>query len=265
MPNIHTYKKELKNLLEKNYLKFNNIDFIKDDPISIPHKFDKKRDVEISALITSVIAWGRRSMIISNAKRLFEMMDNAPYDFILNHEESDLKEIENFKHRTFQPTDILYFIHFLKWYYERHDSLEDAFIIDNSGKSFQIKDSLINFNNMFVSLENFPKRTGKHIPNPIRKSTCKRLNMFLRWMVRKDENGVDFGLWNQIPASALMMPIDVHVERISRKLELLGEKTTGWNAVEELTSNLRIYDKEDPVKYDFALFGIGVSGSTMNL
>ncbi len=251
-------KFQIKKILDKYYKKYNNPDFIINDPISIPHRYSLKQDIEITAFWTAVIAWGRRNMIINNATKLFELMDNAPYDFIINHEEKDREIFLDFKHRTFQPVDTLYFLEFLQWYYRRNESLEKAFSIHLKKEHKTIKNALIGFHNLFFSLENAPGRTKKHVATPERKSTCKRLNMFLRWMVRKDEKGVDFGLWTDIKSSQLMIPLDVHVDRISRNLNLLTRKQRDWTAVEELTSNLREIDAEDPVKYDFALFGIGV-------
>jgi len=252
---------QVKEILEYYYKKYNTIDFIKDDPISIPHKFSKKQDIEISAFWTSVIAWGRRNMIMKNANKLFDLMDNAPYDFIVNHEEKDRERFLDFKHRTFQPTDTLYFLEFLQWYYKNNDSLETAFSDHLNKTDENIESALVGFHNLFFSLDDAPHRTKKHIPTPIRKSTCKKLNMFLRWMVRKDENGVDFGIWNNINTSQLMIPIDVHVERIARNLGLLSRKQRDWKAVIELTNNLKNIDSSDPIKYDFALFGYGVMES----
>jgi uncharacterized protein (TIGR02757 family) len=215
--------------------------------------------------MTSVIAWGRRSMIINNANRIMELMDNSPYDFIINHNEEDRRRFLNFKHRTFQVTDTLYFLELLQWYYRKFDSLEQGFLIEQDITAFDMKKSLQKFHDLFFSLDTAPHRTKKHIPTPVRKSTCKRLNMFLRWMVRKDDRGVDFGLWKNINPADLMIPIDVHVERYARKFGLLERKQLDWQAVEELTANLKLYDPEDPVKYDFALFGIGVmEGESMN-
>ena len=249
---------DVKEILDFYYNKYNTVNFIKDDPISIPHRFSKKQDIEISAFWTSVIAWGKRNMIIKNANRLFDLMDNAPYDFILNHEEKDRERFLDFKHRTFQPTDTLYFLEFLQWYYKSNTSLENAFTNYLNQTDDTIEPALIGFHNLFFSLENAPHRTKKHIPTPTRNSTCKKLNMFLRWMVRNDGNGVDFGIWSNIKTSQLLIPIDVHVERISRSLGLLSRKQRDWKAVIELTENLRKIDPVDPVKYDFALFGYGV-------
>jgi uncharacterized protein (TIGR02757 family) len=244
--------------LEYFHDKYNNIDFINGDPISIPHMFSERQDIEISGFLTSVIAWGRRSMIIKNATYLMELMDYAPYDFIKNHKEHERKKFIFFKHRTFQATDTLYFLEFLQWYYQNNQSLENAFLMKKDDEVFNIKYSLEKFHEIFFSLDSAPHRTKKHIPTPFRKSTCKRLNMFLRWMVRVDNRGVDFGIWKNISPADLMIPIDVHVERYARKFGLLERKQRDWQAVDELTKNLRIYDNKDPVKYDFSLFGIGV-------
>lgn len=252
------YNPQIQETLEYYYNKYNTRDFIKNDPISIPHRFRLKQDIEIAAFMTSVIAWGRRSMIINNANRIMELMDDSPYDFIINHKEEDRKRFLDFKHRTFQVTDTLYFLEFLQWYYRKNRSLEHGFLFGQDTNVFEMKKSLENFHDLFFSLDTAPHRTKKHIPTPVRKSTCKRLNMFLRWMVRSDDKGVDFGLWKNISPASLMIPIDVHVERYARKFGLLERKQRDWQAVEELTANLRLYDKEDPVKYDFALFGIGV-------
>ena len=185
-------------------------------------------------------------------------MDNSPYDFVLNHSDYDLKKLVNFKHRTFNTTDTLYFIHFFRSYYQEHDSLEQAFVQGLSGKKKNVEDGLINFHNLFFSLLESPLRTRKHIASPARKSTCKRLNMFLRWMVRQDKMGVDFGLWRTIKPHQLVCPCDVHVDRVARKLGLIRRKQTDWQTAVELTENLKVFDPYDPVKYDFALFGLGV-------
>ncbi|MEZ4906580.1 MAG: TIGR02757 family protein [Saprospiraceae bacterium] len=253
-----------KEILDFYYNKYNNPDFIIDDPISIPHRFSKKQDIEIAGFLTSVIAWGRRSMIIKNANRIIELMDDSPYDFIMNHMEHERLKFTDFKHRTFQPVDALYFIEFLQYYYKDHDSLEEAFTVGQNPENINIRTSLENFHDYFFDNENSLQRTKKHIPTPKRKSTCKRINMFLRWMVRNDDKGVDFGIWNKIKPADLMIPIDVHVERIGKMLGLLERKQRDWQAVEELTDNLRLYDPEDPVKYDFALFGYGVMESKEN-
>jgi uncharacterized protein (TIGR02757 family) len=185
-------------------------------------------------------------------------MDNAPNDFLVNHKEKDLKRFLNFTHRTFQPTDLLYFISFFRQYYEKHGSLENAFVRFMSNEDAHVQQALEGFYDLFFSLKDVPERTRKHVASPAKNSTCKRLNMFLRWMVRTDAQGVDFGLWKSIKPSQLLCPLDVHVDRVARKLGLIQKKTKGWKAVLELTDNLKRFDPHDPVKYDFALFGMGV-------
>lgn len=233
---------------------YNRSSFIKDDPISIPHLFSKKQDIEIAGLFAAVFAWGNRTTIINKAKELVELMDNAPYEFCLQHHPADLKRLTTFKHRTFNTTDLLYFIEFLRQHYEKHKSLETAFT--HHGHS--VEEMLTGFHHYFFSLEQVPGRTRKHIATPERKSSCKRLNMFLRWMVRRDDKGVDFGIWNKISPAALICPIDLHVARVAKRLQLLERKQTDWQAALELTGFLRTLDPKDPVKYDFALFGLGV-------
>lgn len=235
--------------------KYNRRDFIKEDPISIPHRFTKKQDIEIAGLFSATLAWGNRKSIINSCNKLMLLMDNSPHDFILNHSVHDLKPFTTFVHRTFNATDVLYFIEFLKQHYSVNNSLEKLFLQENAENAEQ---ALINFHNAFFSLENFPARTRKHIATPERKSTCKRLNMYLRWMVRKDKNGVDFGIWKKIKTSNLMMPLDVHVENYARQLNLIERKQRDWLTVTELTCNLRKIDSEDPVRFDFALFGMGI-------
>jgi len=248
--------KYLFELLEDNYKRYNIVGFIKDDPISIPHSFSKKEDIEISAFWTAIFSWGQRKTIINKATELFSLMDNAPHDFILNHSEKDRKQFSEFKHRTFQYTDTLYFLDFLQKHYTKHDSLEEAFLKFDG--NFESKRSFTEFEKYFFSLEHAPSRTRKHIASPARKSSCKKLNMFLRWMVRKDDKGVDFGLWERLKMKDLMIPLDVHVGRVARKLNILERKQDDWKAVEELTTKLRNFDPNDPVKYDYALFGMSL-------
>lgn len=246
---------DLKSLLDFFANKYNDSSFIVDDPICIPHSYSLKQDIEITAFWTAILAWGQRKTIINKSKELFNMMDNRPYDFILNHKPADLKPFEKFKHRTFQPDDTLYFIEFLKHHYTEHRSLESAFI-DTSISG--VEAGLNHFRKYFFAAEDHLRRTEKHISAPSKKSTCKRLCMFLRWMVRKDDAGVDFGIWNQIRPAELFIPLDVHVDRVARKFKLLDRKQRDWRSVVELTENLRKIDPQDPVKYDFALFGYGV-------
>ncbi len=249
---------ELKKILEEKVSEYNSYEFIKDDPISLPHRFSKLQDIEIIGFWTAVLSWGRRSQIIKSGEKLLEFMDNSPYDFILNHEEKDRKSFLNFKHRTFQPDDAIYFLEWLQWYYKNNNSLETAFSSHLKKGDAHVGPALEGFHKLFFSLPEALSRTKKHIPTPERKSSCKRLNMFLRWMVRNDNKGVDFGLWNKIRPSQLLIPLDVHVERVARKLALLQREKSDWQAVLELTDNLKKFDKKDPVKYDFALFGLGI-------
>ncbi len=247
---------ELKKFLDAKATKFNKVSFIKDDPISIPHKFKEKADIEITALFAAVLAWGQRKTIIAKTNELVERMNNQPYKFIMDYSDEGLKKLEGFKHRTFNDTDLLYFVDFLHRHYSKHDSLESAFIPETGFKS--IESSLIHFQKYFFDHENLPKRTRKHVASPAKKSACKRLNMFLRWMVREDKNGVDFGIWKQIPMSELICPLDLHVERAARKMGLITRKPVDWDTAVELTENLKKLDKNDPVKYDFALFGLSI-------
>ncbi len=254
-------QKRLRNFLDEAVLRYNTPDFIPHDPISIPHRFSKKEDIEISGLLAATLAWGHRKMIIRNLSRLMEWMDNAPHDFIQNHKETDLRRFEGFAHRTFNTTDLLAFIQFLKHHYQTNDSLERVFFVPDSSNDTAIEKGLIQFRESFFSLEHSPLRTGKHVASPERKSACKRLNMFLRWMVRKDDAGVDFGIWNRLKPSQLIAPLDVHSGRTARKLGLLTRPQDDWKAATELTENLRRFCPEDPVKYDFALFSISVGNS----
>jgi uncharacterized protein (TIGR02757 family) len=247
-------------LLNEKYELFNQPNFIPNDPISIPHQYTVKQDIEISGFIAATLAWGQRKTIINKCNELLSLMDNSPYDFIKNHQDSDLKRFLNFKHRTFNATDTLYFIEFFKDFYAKNDSLENAFLSNQSIDSQDIKVGLENFQNVFFSLDDYPVRTRKHVATPARNSSCKRINMFLRWMVRKDNKGVDFGLWDKIKTSQLVCPCDVHVERVARKLGLITRPKADWQTAIELTQNLKQLDPIDPVKYDFALFGLGVEG-----
>jgi uncharacterized protein (TIGR02757 family) len=241
---------------------YNRQEFITFDPISIPHQYTKKQDIEIAGFFAATLAWGQRVTIINKCKELLAMMDNTPHDFLIHHTLSDLKPFETFKHRTFNATDALYFIESLSTYYKTSDSLESAFIGKQiTNQQFPIEAGLINFHNTFFRLPDYPQRTIKHVSTPARKSACKRLCMYLRWMVRQDEKRVDFGLWKSISPSQLICPCDVHVERVARKLKLIRGKGMNWQTALELTTNLRKLDPMDPVKYDFALFGLGISES----
>lgn len=252
-------KEDLKIFLDEQVEIYNQPTFIEDDPISIPHLFSKKQDIEIIGFWVAILAWGQRKTIIKKAKELLMLMDNAPYDFIKNYQEDDLKSFLDFKHRTFNATDTLYFLHFFQHFYKKHNSLEEAFLIDFSSTNKNVEKSLKNFHNLFFSLDDFPERSKKHIATPARNSACKRINMFLRWMIRKDDKGVDFGIWEKIKPNQLVCPCDVHVERVARKLGLIQRKQMDWKTALELTENLKKLDMQDPVKYDFALFGLGVA------
>lgn len=239
-------------LLEYYYDRYNRPEFIEADPISVPHRFSKKQDIEIAGFFSAIIAWGQRTTIVKNAQRLMALMDDVPYDFIRNHREADLKRLVHFVHRTFNSTDLLYLAEALKQYYIKHDTLEDLFV-DRS-----VEDGLVALHDELFSLDFAPERTRKHIATPERGSTCKRLNMYLRWMVRKDDRGVDFGIWGRIPPSSLLCPLDVHVENYARQLNLIERKQRDWLTVTELTANLRQIDAADPVRFDYALFGMGI-------
>ena len=249
---------DLKIFLDKKVDEYNQPFFIKNDPISIPHSFSKKQDIEIAGLFSAIFAWGNRTTIINKGKELMRLMENAPHDFCLNHTNKDLKKMLSFKHRTFNATDLLYFISFLKFHYQQNDSLENAFIRGFGKKEINIESALNGFYQYFFSLQAIPFRTFKHIASPHKNSSCKRLCMYLRWMVRNDNKGVDFGLWKNIKPSQLVIPIDVHVARVARKCNLLGSEQTNWKTAVELTDKMRELDKNDPVKYDFALFSLGV-------
>ena len=255
--------KDVKSFLDRKVIEFNNPGFIKDDPVCIPHLFTKKQDIEIAGFFAAIFAWGIRKTIINKCKTLMQLMDNAPHDFVLNHQEKDLKRMLGFCHRTFNDTDLLYFISFFKFHYSRNASLETAFFNkqtrqDGNKSESVIETSLNHFYDYFFSLEHVPHRTLKHIAAPKKNSACKRINMYLRWMVRKDNNGVDFGIWKTVSPAILVCPVDVHVARVARKFGLLHRKQIDWLAAEELTKKLREYDPKDPVKYDFALFGLGI-------
>lgn len=249
---------QLKDFLDNKVEQYNTPAFIKDDPISIPHLFTKQQDIEISGLFASIFAWGNRTIIIKKCKELLQRMDNAPYDFVQNHNDNDLKRLLGFKHRTFNDTDLLYFIHFLHYHYSANESLETAFTNEMNIEDETTENALNYFFKYFFSLDDTPSRTKKHVASPNKNSTCKRLNMFLRWMVRRDDKGVDFGTWKKISAAQLVCPIDVHVARVAYRFNLLKRNQIDWQAGIELTSYLRKLDANDPVKYDFALFGLGV-------
>lgn len=251
-------KKDIADFLEEKYLQYNASNFIEDDPILIPHSFSRKEDIEISGLFSSILAWGNRKSIIKNAKSLMERMDQQPFDFIINHENNDLKNFDGFKHRTFNSVDVSTFIKSLQALYKEYNSLGNYF--QSSFDQHKTQDVVLsNFKKEFF--ENaFAERSKKHLPDPLKGSAAKRMCMYFRWMTRKDHNKVDFGIWNdQVSTANLHLPLDVHTGNVSRSLGLLKRKQNDWKAVSEITEELKKIDPNDPVKFDFALFGLGVN------
>lgn len=248
--------KEIEELLNVKVQQFNAPNFIKEDPILLPHQFRKKQDIEIIGFIVALIAWGKRKMIIDNGNKLIEIMDHSPFDYLMNYETGILSD-GTFVHRTFNTDDLDFVFRALKKCYSQHDSLEAWFSLKDDEKG--VKQRIINFRNIFLETPH-QKRSEKHIANPEKGSAAKRINMFLRWMVRKDDKGVDFGLWNKIEMHELFIPLDVHTGNVARTLGLITRKQNDWKALEELMTNIKPMDKNDPCKYDFALFGLGVSG-----
>ena len=248
--------KEIKELLDEKYFQFNNTSFIETDPISIPHQFSKKEDIEIAAFLVATIAWGQRISIINNGNKLMRLMNHEPHEFIMNFSKRDAVRFEDFVHRTFNSSDCVFFLNSLKNIYTKHKGLECAFSEKLSKDDKDVKNAITNFRELFLSISH-QSRSDKHISNPSAKSSAKRLCMYLRWMVRKDKHGVDFGIWKSITPSQLCLPLDVHTGNVSRKLGLLTRTQNDWQAVEEITSVLREFDKKDPIKYDFSLFGLG--------
>lgn len=246
--------KNLVSFLNTKVEEYNQPSFIKDDPICIPHLFTKKQDIEIAGFFAATFAWGNRTTIIKKSKELMQLMNMQPYEFVLHHSDNDLKSLLNFKHRTFNATDLLYFIEFFRFHYTNNKSLETAF----TKWGDDVEQMLTGFHHYFFSLEHVPNRTKKHVATPYKKSNCKRLNMFLRWMVRKDSKGVDFGIWKNISPAQLICPVDVHVARVAKRFGLIQRNQMDWNTAIELTNFLRTLDANDPVKYDFALFALGV-------
>ena len=245
-------REELKDFLDQKAELYNRSDFIETDPIRVPHRYTEKEDIEISGFLTATISWGNRKMIIRNAERLMEIMGNSPYDFVMESKEN---HIEEFVHRTFNLVDLRFFVQSLRNLYECHGGLEGVFKTHATADSLQ--PAIHHFKRIFFEIEH-PQRTTKHISDPLRGSAAKRINMFLRWMVRKDANGVDLGIWNSLTPSVLSCPLDVHTGRVARKLRLLKRKSNDARALTELDRNLRALDPDDPVRYDFALFGLGV-------
>ena len=248
-------KKELKEFLDEKVILYNNPKFIESDPIQIPHLFSKKEDIEIAAFLTATISWGNRKMIIKNASKMMDLLDNSPFDFIMNHQENDLSSLDGFVHRTFNSIDLTQFIKSLQHIYKKYQGLENVLKISDNETTY--KNAIHHLKQVFFEVEH-QQRTQKHISDPLKNSAAKRINMFLRWMVRNDNAGVDFGIWKTHNSANLSCPLDVHSGNVARKLKLLLRKQNDWKALSELDDNLRKLDKTDPVKYDFALFGLGV-------
>ncbi|MGJ8593602.1 MAG: TIGR02757 family protein [Aquaticitalea sp.] len=248
-------KKDLKDFLDQKVEQYNHPRFIESDPIQIPHTFSRKEDIEIAAFLSATIAWGNRKSIINNAKRMMQLLDNAPHQFVTQHQETDLEALLPFVHRTFNGEDFVQFIVSLQHIYQHHNGLEGVFSKHTETNSTQ--KAIHQFKNTFFEIEHLP-RTQKHVSDPLKNSAAKRINMFLRWMVRNDNNGVDFGIWQSLSPAQLSCPLDVHSGNVARKLGLLKRKQNDGKALAELDSALRKLDKTDPVKYDFALFGLGV-------
>lgn len=246
---------ELKTFLDAKVEQYQRPEFLTSDPIQIPHRFIVKNDIEISAFLTATIAWGNRKSIINNATDLMNRMDNAPYQFVMQHTETDLLQLQGFVHRTFNATDLYYFVKALKYLYLNHGGLEGVFL--KYGEKTTLQPAISALKTHFFE-QAHPPRTTKHLSDPNQGSAAKRINMFLRWMVRDSKPGVDFGLWPGISPSQLSCPLDVHSGRVARQLNLLKRKQNDAKAVAELDENLRKLDPKDPVKYDFALFGLGV-------
>jgi len=248
---------DIKNLLDEKYYEYNKRDFIQTDPIQIPHKFSQAENIEISAFLASTIAWGQRKSIINNSNKMMEIMENNPIEYLKNVTDKEIEQIKGITHRTFNSEDFKYFVKSLKNIYLNHGGLKSVFE-KGFNHSNTIKDAIIYFRTIFFE-QPYPEKTGRHIANVEKNSAAKRINMFLMWLVRKDKEGVHFGIWNNIPTSALMLPIDVHTGNTARALGLLTRTQTDWKAVEEVTESLREFDKNDPVKYDFSLFGIDLN------
>ena len=246
-------KHEIKSFLDDKAFKYESPSFINEDPIQIPHKFSIKEDIEISGFLTAIISWGNRKMIIKNANLLMNLMDNSPFDFVLNHSKKDLNNLNQFVHRTFNSKDLCFFIKSLYNIYKNKEGLESVF--DTNKESKNLNQVIHNFKNIFFSI-NHQQRTKKHISDPLKGSAAKRINMFLRWMVRSSRKGVDFGLWKNIDPGQLSCPLDIHSGRVARSLSLIKRKQNDNLALMELDSMLRKFDYKDPVKYDFALFGL---------
>lgn len=248
-------KGSLKDFLDAKLRSHINKSFIINDPVSIPHLFSKKQDIEIAAFFAAIFAWGNRTTIINKSRELMEKMDMSPHDFCLHAGPAQLDSLRHFKHRTFNTDDLYYFIEFFRHHYTHHKSLESAFLLGMEKDDENIEKALIGFRRYFFSLEHL-KRTEKHISSPLQNSACKRINMFLRWMVRKD--AIDFGIWKKIKPDQLVCPLDLHVSRVAKRFGLITRPNADWQSAVELTRNLKRMDPVDPVKYDIALFSLGV-------
>lgn len=250
---------DIREYLERKTAEYNRPEFIKDDPVSVPHLFTAKHDIEIAGFLAATIAWGQRPTIVKNGMRMMDLMSESPYEFVMNAGLKDLNRISTFVHRTFNGKDFSTFIRCLRNIYAKHGGMENVFTTSLK-KENTMMDAIAEFKRIFFSVKHEP-RTEKHVSDPSKNSSAKRINMYLRWMVRKDANGVDFGIWKSIPVSALMIPLDVHVGNVARELQLLHRTQDDRKAVEELTQTLRQFDPLDPVKYDFALFGVGINAN----
>lgn len=240
--------------------KYNQLGFIESDPISIPHLFTRKEDIEIMAFFSAILAWGQRKTIIQKGKELIQLFDEEPFAFISGHSKAETRKLASFKHRTFNGQDLMFYVQFLKGVYHKGNGLEDSFFGGLEGEKRTVENGLNQFKRAIENFPGYQSRNGKHVSSPDRRSACKRLNMFLRWMVRSDKKGVDFGIWKAIAPAHLVCPCDVHVERVARLLGLIQSPKPNWEMAMELTQNLRKFDAKDPAKYDFALFGLGVEG-----
>lgn len=246
---------ELKDFLDEKVLQYNTLDFIESDPVQIPHLFSQKEDIEIAGFLSATIAWGNRTMIIKNSHRMMDLMGNAPYDFVMSHTENDLERLETFVHRTFNGIDFTSFIRSLQHIYANHGGLESVF--NKHQETHSMQKSIHEFKKIFFEIPH-QYRTQKHISDPLNNSAPKRINMYLRWMIRQDNKGVDLGIWKSISPASLSCPLDVHSGNVARKLRILTRKQNDGKALSELDTKLREFDSTDPVKYDFALFGLGV-------
>lgn len=247
---------ELRDFLNEKTDQYNAPDFIENDPIQIPHRFSLKQDIEIAGFLAATISWGNRKSIINSADKMLDIMGNSPYDFVMNYSEKDLESIQDKSiHRTFNGQDFSYFIRQFNRIYNENESLESLFKVKKTENNFL--HAIERFRNGFLETEKH--RSHKHISSPYKNSSAKRIIMFLRWMVRKDKRGVDFGIWENIDQKNLSIPLDVHTGNISRKLGLVSRSQNDWKTVEELDIAIRKFDEKDPAKYDFALFGLGVT------